>query len=91
MIVSVLVFVYILRFMEVMTNIILNKILINCRFPLFGGWQTYYYIGYNVPTYEYLYHQGSHFVLNMRFVDHVFDDQVIDEVTVKIILPEGSR
>lgn len=62
-----------------------------CRFPLFGGWQTYYYIGYNVPSYEYLYHRGSHFVLNMRFVDHIFDDQVIDEVTVKIILPEGSR
>lgn len=27
----------------------------------------------------------------MRFVDHVFDDQVIDEATVKVILPEGCR
>ena len=26
----------------------------------------------------------------MKFVDHVFDDQVIDRLTVKIILPEGS-
>jgi len=26
----------------------------------------------------------------MKFVDHVFDDQVIDHLTVKIILPEGS-
>ena len=29
------------------------------RFPLFGGWQTRYYIGYNVPTYEYLYNSGE--------------------------------
>lgn len=61
------------------------------RFPLFGGWQTRYYIGYNVPTYEYLYHSGSHFVLKMRFVDHIFDDQVIDEAKLKVILPEGAK
>ena len=28
------------------------------RFPLFGGWKTHYYIGYNVPSYQYLYNQG---------------------------------
>ena len=28
------------------------------RFPLFGGWKTNYYIGYNVPSYQYLYHTG---------------------------------
>ena len=28
------------------------------RFPLFGGWKTHYYIGYNVPSYESLYYQG---------------------------------
>jgi len=26
----------------------------------------------------------------MKFVDHVFDDQVIDHLTLKIILPEGA-
>ncbi|KAA0201921.1 hypothetical protein HAZT_HAZT011980, partial [Hyalella azteca] len=25
------------------------------RFPLFGGWKTHYKLGYNVPSYEYLY------------------------------------
>ncbi len=30
------------------------------RFPLFGGWKTQYYIGYNVPAYEYLYNIGLH-------------------------------
>lgn len=28
------------------------------RFPLFGGWKTKYYIGYNVPSYEYLFNKG---------------------------------
>lgn len=27
----------------------------------------------------------------MRLVDHVYDDQVIDQLTVKLILPEGAR
>ena len=58
---------------------------------MFGGWQTRYYLGYNVPTYEYLFQSGSHHVLSMRFIDHILDDQVIDEVVVKIVLPEGSK
>lgn len=28
------------------------------RFPLFGGWKTHYTLGYNVPSYQYLYHTG---------------------------------
>ena len=61
------------------------------RFPLFGGWKTHYIIGYNLPSYEYLYNLGDQYVLKMRLVDHVFDKQVIDSLTVKIILPEGAR
>lgn len=29
------------------------------RFPLFGGWKTHYIIGYNLPSYEYLYTLGE--------------------------------
>ncbi|KAH9510178.1 proteasome regulatory particle base subunit [Bulinus truncatus] len=61
------------------------------RFPLFGGWKTRYFLGYNVPSYEYLYYRGDHYALKMRFVDHIYDDLVIDEIQVKIILPEGSK
>ncbi|XP_041836963.1 dolichyl-diphosphooligosaccharide--protein glycosyltransferase subunit 1 [Melanotaenia boesemani] len=61
------------------------------RFPLFGGWKTHYIIGYNLPSYEYLYTLGDQYALKMRLVDHVYDDQVIDHMTVKIILPEGAR
>ncbi|CAL8336651.1 unnamed protein product [Merluccius merluccius] len=61
------------------------------RFPLFGGWKTHYMIGYNLPSYEYLYTLGDQYALKMRLVDHVYDDQVIDSLTVKLILPEGAR
>jgi len=60
------------------------------RFPLFGGWKTHYVLGYNVPSYEYLYNAGDDFVLSMRLIDHVFDDMLVEEFTLKIILPEGS-
>ncbi|KAL0978565.1 hypothetical protein UPYG_G00172310 [Umbra pygmaea] len=61
------------------------------RFPLFGGWKTHYMVGYNLPSYEYLYTLGDQYALKMRLVDHVYDDQVIDQLTVKLILPEGAR
>uniref|UniRef100_A0AAY4D215 Dolichyl-diphosphooligosaccharide--protein glycosyltransferase subunit 1 n=1 Tax=Denticeps clupeoides TaxID=299321 RepID=A0AAY4D215_9TELE len=60
------------------------------RFPLFGGWKTHYLIGYNLPSYEYLYALGDQYALKMRLLDHVYDDQVIDLLTVKIVLPEGT-
>jgi len=47
-------------------------------------------LGYNVPGYEYLYHSSSRFSLKMRVVDHVFDEQVVDHLTLRIILPEGA-
>jgi len=60
------------------------------RFPLFGGWKTHYTIGYNVPAYEYLYNSGEDYLLKMRLIDHLYDNMIIEDVTVRIILPEGS-
>lgn len=60
------------------------------RYPLFGGWRTHYTLGYNVPSYEYLYQSGNEYLLKMRIIDHIFDDMQVDEVITKIILPEGS-
>jgi len=59
------------------------------RFPLFGGWKTHYVVGYNVPSYEYLFYSGDQHVLNMRLVDHIFDDMLVEEVELRVILPEG--
>ncbi len=61
------------------------------RFPLFGGWKTHYLVGYNVPSYEYLYFKGDRFALSMRLLDHIFDDMLVEDMTVKIILPEGAE
>ncbi|XP_075158999.1 dolichyl-diphosphooligosaccharide--protein glycosyltransferase subunit 1 [Haematobia irritans] len=59
------------------------------RFPLFGGWKTQYIIGYNMPSFEYLFNDGVNYLLKMRLIDHIFDDMFIEEAVIKIILPEG--
>ena len=61
------------------------------RFPLFGGWKTHYVIGYNVPSYEYLFSSGEKYALNMRLIDHIFDDMLVEDMTLKVILPEGAK
>ena len=53
------------------------------RFPLIGGWKTIYTTGYNVPSYESLYNSEDKFLLNMRLIDQIFDDMIIDEMVVK--------
>jgi len=60
------------------------------RFPLFGGWKTHYVVGYNLPSYEYLYNSGDEFVLKMPLIDHIVDNMVVDEAQIRIILPEGA-
>lgn len=61
------------------------------RFPLFGGWNTQYILGYNIPSYTYLYAKGDNYLLKMPLIDHIFDNMVIKEATIEIILPEGSH
>lgn len=61
------------------------------RFPLFGGWKTHYKLGYNVPSYEYLYNSGDQYALKLRLLDHIYDDMVVEEITVRIVLPEGVK
>ena len=61
------------------------------RFPLIGGWKTKYTTRYNVPSYEILQNSGDKFILNMKLIDHIFDDMIIDEMFVKIISLEGRH
>lgn len=61
------------------------------RFPLFGGWKTFYMLGYNVPAHQYLFERGGYYLLRMRFVDHLFDEMLVDELYVRIVLPEGVQ
>lgn len=60
------------------------------RFPLFGGWKTYYKLGYQLPLDELVTKNGAHHSLKVNFIDHIYDNLVIEDATVKIILPEGA-
>ncbi|CAD5220074.1 unnamed protein product [Bursaphelenchus okinawaensis] len=59
------------------------------RFPLFGGWKTDYVLGYNVPSMTFLYNKGNDYALKVPFVDHVYENVVIEKAEVKIVLPEA--
>ena len=50
------------------------------RFPLFGGWKTHYVTGYNIPSYGYIFYKGDQHVLNIRRIDHILDDMLVEEV-----------
>jgi oligosaccharyltransferase complex subunit alpha (ribophorin I) len=60
------------------------------RFPLFGGWRIRFYVGWNLPLQHYLTHQGEKFKLKTSF-SVPFDVATVDELTVKVILPEGAE
>lgn len=60
------------------------------RFPLFGGWKTHYTLGYTMPTYEVLFTSSKGFHVNMRFLSHIYDNFVIDDAVIKVVLPEGA-
>ncbi|CAG9768561.1 unnamed protein product [Ceutorhynchus assimilis] len=60
------------------------------RFPLFGGWQSSYVLGYSIPSYPYLFRKSSgEFTLKVRLLDHLFDDMAVDELETRIVLPVG--
>lgn len=66
------------------------------RFPLFGGWKTQYILGYTLPSTNNLFtvagstFASAEYVLKVPFIDHIYDNMIIDEAQVKIILPEGA-
>jgi oligosaccharyltransferase complex subunit alpha (ribophorin I) len=60
------------------------------RFPLFGGWKTHYILGYALPASDFLFNDGNQFVLRIPFVGHIYDNSVIEDATVRIVLPEGA-
>jgi oligosaccharyltransferase complex subunit alpha (ribophorin I) len=62
------------------------------RFPLFGGWKTDFYMGYNVPAWQYLSKENGisfTYVLNVTF-GSPFPQVSVDEAVVRVILPEGA-
>jgi len=62
------------------------------RFPLFGGWKTDFYMGYNLRLNKVLgydYNLGK-FVLNTTILPRFEEEIVFDEVETRVIVPEGA-
>ncbi|PIN14674.1 Oligosaccharyltransferase, alpha subunit (ribophorin I) [Handroanthus impetiginosus] len=60
------------------------------RYPMFGGWRTSFTIGYGLPLKDFLFWSEG-----KRYLDITFgcpmSDVVIENLTVKVVLPEGSK
>jgi oligosaccharyltransferase complex subunit alpha (ribophorin I) len=63
---------------------------VEARFPLFGGWKTQFYQGYSVPVQELLTVAGDRYTLTVPF-SVPFSEVWVEDLTVKIVLPEWAR
>lgn len=61
------------------------------RYPILGGWEYNFNIGYNLPLGDYLRYDSSSgkYVFKGKFLSPM-DDVVYHDVTVRVILPEGA-
>lgn len=60
------------------------------RYPLYGGWRYTWFQGYNVPLSEMVRLVNGRHVLQADFL-RGFADAAYDNVTLKVVLPEGAR
>ncbi|KAJ9128433.1 hypothetical protein P3X46_035033 [Hevea brasiliensis] len=67
-----------------------TELLIEPRYPMFGGWRTAFIIGYSLPLQDFLFESEGKRFLNISFASPI-NDLVIDNLVVKVVLPEGSR
>ncbi|KAG6402273.1 hypothetical protein SASPL_139150 [Salvia splendens] len=73
------------------TNSKKTELLIEPRYPLFGGWKATFLIGYGVPLKDFLFESAP----GARYLNYTFGcsiaDTVVDKLTIKVVLPEGSK
>jgi oligosaccharyltransferase complex subunit alpha (ribophorin I) len=66
-----------------------TELVIEPRYPIFGGWRTAFTIGYGLPLQDFLFESERKRYLNMSFgspMDEVVIDTLIVKVCNKIIL-----
>ncbi|KAE8716398.1 Dolichyl-diphosphooligosaccharide--protein glycosyltransferase subunit 1A [Hibiscus syriacus] len=66
-----------------------TELLIEPRYPMFGGWRTAFTIGYGLPLQDFLYESEGKRFLNITYGSPMVE-LVIDTLIVKVVLPEGS-
>ncbi|KFK42059.1 hypothetical protein AALP_AA2G206100 [Arabis alpina] len=67
-----------------------TELLIEPRFPLFGGWRTFFTIGYGLPLRDFLFASEGKRFLNISFGSPMID-LVTEKLIVQVVLPEGSK
>lgn len=68
------------------------KLELAARYLMFGGWNTEFYMGYNLPLEKFLFQSSEDatlLMLNITVATHI-EAAAIDHLTVRVILPEGS-
>ncbi|CAA0807036.1 Dolichyl-diphosphooligosaccharide--protein glycosyltransferase subunit 1A [Striga hermonthica] len=60
------------------------------RYPMFGGWRTSFTIGYGLPLQDFVFKSDGKRFLNIPFGCSI-NDVIVENLTVKIVLPEGSK
>ncbi|KAG2543816.1 hypothetical protein PVAP13_9NG768900 [Panicum virgatum] len=60
------------------------------RFPLFGGWQTTFTVGYGLPLQDFVFYSDGKRFLNITFGSPI-EEILIEKLIVKVVLPEGSK
>ncbi|KAI3969602.1 hypothetical protein MKX01_020163 [Papaver californicum] len=60
------------------------------RFPIFGGWRTAFTIGYGLPLEDFLFASEGKCFLNFSYGSPM-EDLVVDNLIMKVVLPEGSK
>ncbi|RHY54618.1 hypothetical protein DYB38_002878 [Aphanomyces astaci] len=66
-----------------------TELVLEARYPLFGGWKTQYYLGYSEPTASVLVHANDRFRLEGHLSTCV-EHAAVDDLTLKVILPQGA-
>ena len=62
------------------------------RFPILGGWETYWKQGYNLPTKSYVRETENQNEYEVKIgFSHPFEGIVAEEFEFSIILPEGAK
>ncbi|GJN01199.1 hypothetical protein PR202_ga18446 [Eleusine coracana subsp. coracana] len=68
-----------------------SELEIEPRYPLFGGWHCTFTIGYGLPLQDFLFEaDGGRRYINLTFGCPLLDT-VVDDLTIKVVLPEGSK
>lgn len=62
------------------------------RFPLFGGWEAKFSLGYQIPMGAFVNEpvSGNNFRLSIPFADIIYENMFVDDATVRIYLPAGA-